>query len=77
VAGWTTVEEFELTVRNFRGRDVEVEIHRAVGNAVDFESDAEFEAHDAATRKIRFTLKASNSRRIVFKVTTRHGDNAR
>jgi len=75
--GWTTVEEFELEVRNFRGREVEVEIHRSMQGDFDFESDAGFEKHDADTQKVHFTLKAGEQRKLAFKVTTRNGTNRR
>ncbi|MBX3475446.1 MAG: DUF4139 domain-containing protein [Planctomycetes bacterium] len=77
LVGWTTVEEFELEVKNFRGRAVEVEIHRSMAGNFDFESTDPFEKEDAATRKIRFRLDAGVARKFRFTVTTRHGTNAR
>jgi hypothetical protein len=77
VVGWTSVEEFEITVQNYRGRDVEVEIHRSMNGNFTFESDDEWTKHDANTQKIHFTLKANDKRKLKFKVTTRHGTNAR
>ena len=74
--GWTTVEEHELTVRNFRGRDVEVEIHQTFAGDFDFDGDG-WEKHDADTQKIRFTLKAGTERKLKFTVTTRNGTNSR
>ncbi|MBK9974850.1 MAG: hypothetical protein IPP14_08760 [Planctomycetes bacterium] len=73
--GWTTVEEFELEVKNFRGRAVEVEIHRVVGGDFDFESSDTFETEDARTRKVTFSLAAGTARKIKFRVTTRQGSN--
>ncbi|MCB9933158.1 MAG: DUF4139 domain-containing protein [Planctomycetes bacterium] len=77
LVGWTTVEEFETEVKNFRNRDVEVEIHRSMQGLFEFESDDAWERHDADTRKIHFTLKAGESRKLSFKVTTKFGENAR
>ncbi len=73
--GWTTVEEFELEVKNFRGRAVEVEIHRVVGGDFDFESSDTFETEDVRTRKITFSLAGGAARKIKFRVTTRQGSN--
>ena len=77
LVGWTTVEEFETEVKNFRGRDVEVEIHRSMQGLFEFESEDAWEKHDADTQKIHFTLKAGESRKLTFKVTTKNGENAR
>ncbi|MBZ0135330.1 MAG: hypothetical protein K8I27_03015 [Planctomycetes bacterium] len=77
LVGWTTVEEFELTVKNFRDRDVEIEIHQDVRGDFDFDSEDPFETHDADTRKVHFTLKSGATRKLAFKVTVRHGENAR
>ncbi|MCA8918568.1 MAG: DUF4139 domain-containing protein [Planctomycetes bacterium] len=77
LAGWTTVEEFETTVTNFRDREVEVEIHRTMYGDFDFDSDDSFEKHDADTQKIHFTLKPGEKRVLKFTVTTRNGSNAK
>ena len=75
--GWTTIEEFTIEVQNFRDRDVEVEIHRSMSGDFDFESDDAWEKHDADTQKIKFSLKAGETRKLSFKVTTRSGTNAK
>ena len=75
LVGWTHVEEFELKVRNFRNRDVEVEIHRSMVGDWDSDSEDDWEKHDAGTRKIHFTLKANSERTLKLTVTTRNGTN--
>jgi hypothetical protein len=77
LVGWTTAEEFELKVHNFRGRDVEVEVHQTFYGDFDFDSADTWEKHDADTQKIRFTLKAGTERKLAFTVTTRNGTNSR
>lgn len=77
LVGWTTVEDFEFTVKNFRDRDVEVEIHRTMLGKFEFESEEPFEKHDADTRKIHLTLKSGETRKVAFTVTTKFGENAR
>jgi hypothetical protein len=77
LVGWTTVEEFEVTVSNFRDRDVEVEVHRTMAGMFTFESEDTWEKHDADTQKIHFTLKAGTERKLAFKVTTKQGENAK
>ncbi len=76
LVGWTTVEEFETEVRNFRRGAVEVEIHRSMYGDFDFAGEG-FEKHDADTQKIRFTLKAGETRKFKFTVTIRSGTNSR
>jgi hypothetical protein len=75
--GWTTVETFEMEVKNFRGRAVEVEIHRSAAGDFDFESATAFEKESFNTRKVKFTLGAGETRKMAFTITTRHGTNAR
>ncbi|MCA8915507.1 MAG: DUF4139 domain-containing protein [Planctomycetes bacterium] len=77
LVGYTTVEMFELEVKNFRARDVEVEIHRSMAGDFDFASEDKWEKHDADTQKIHFTLKAGSERKLALTVTTRQGTNSR
>ena len=77
LAGYTTVETFEIEVQNFRARNVEVEIHRSISGDFDFTAEDKWEKHDADTRKIRFALGANSSRKLSFTVTTRQGTNSR
>jgi hypothetical protein len=66
-----------MEVKNFRGRAVEVEVHRSAAGDFDFESQAAFEKESFDTRKVKFTLNAGETRKIAFIITTRHGTNAR
>ncbi|MCA8910414.1 MAG: DUF4139 domain-containing protein [Planctomycetes bacterium] len=77
LVGWTSVEDYEIIVTNFRARDVEVEIHRSMRGDFDFDSDDKWEKHDADTQKIHFTLKANSKRELKFTITTRNGTNAK
>ncbi|MBK8208070.1 MAG: DUF4139 domain-containing protein [Planctomycetes bacterium] len=77
LTGWTTVQTFELEVRNFRARDVEVEIHQSFGGDFDFTSEDKFEKHDAQTQKIKFALKSGETRKVTYTVTIREGTNSR
>ena len=77
LVGWTTVEEFELVVTNFRDIEVEVDIHQSFQGKFEFESDDKFEKHDAYTQKIHFALKPGEKRTLKYTVTTRFGTNAR
>jgi hypothetical protein len=75
--GWTTVEEFEIEVKNFRSKNVEVEIHRTVYNDFDFESADNPVVENFNTKKFIFGLEAGKSRTLKFKVTTRFGSNVK
>lgn len=77
IVGWTTVQQFELVVTNFRDIEVEVEIHQSFQGDFDFESVDKFEKHDADTRKIVFALKPGEKRTITYTVTTRSGTNVK
>ncbi|MCC6573790.1 MAG: DUF4139 domain-containing protein [Planctomycetes bacterium] len=77
IEGWTTVEEFEIEIKNFRGRAVEVEIHRACAGDFDFASNDTFATEDFQTRKFTFSLAAATTKKLAFTVTTRNGTNAK
>lgn len=77
VSGWTTLEEFEIEVKNFRGREIAVEIHRSAAGDHDFDSEDKPEVENFNTRKFRFALAANASRKLVFRITTRFGENVR
>ena len=77
VSGWTTVEEFEVEVRNFRGREVALEIHRSAQGDFDFESEDKPEVENFNTKKFKFALAANTSRKLAFKLTTRNGENVK
>ncbi|MBX3459060.1 MAG: DUF4139 domain-containing protein [Planctomycetes bacterium] len=74
--GWTQVDTYELELRNFRDREVEVEVHQAFGGDFDFSGEG-WERHDAQTHKWKLTLKAAETRKASYSVTTRMGTNAR
>jgi hypothetical protein len=75
VVGWMTVEQYEIEVKNFRDRDVEIEIHQSMNGEFTFDSPDPFEKEDAHTQKIRFTLKKGETRKIRYTLNTKHGDN--
>jgi len=77
VVGWTEETTFEIEVRNFRGRNVRVEIHITYGNHAEFRSDAEFEIETADTQKIAFALGANESRKLTYSVIRNIGRNVR
>lgn len=77
VSGWTTLEEFEIELKNFRGREIAVEIHRSAAGDHDFDSEDKPEVENFNTRKFRFALAANASRKLVFRITTRFGENVR
>ncbi|MCC6573789.1 MAG: DUF4139 domain-containing protein [Planctomycetes bacterium] len=77
IAGWTDIEEFEIEIKNFRGRAVEIEIHRSAYGDFDFASNDTFTAEDFQTRKFTFSLAAGNTKKLAFTVTTRQGSNAK
>ncbi len=77
LAGWTTVEEFELEVKNFRNRSVEVEIHRTMQGDFDFDSGDNPQVENFNTKKFTFSLSAATARTLKFKVTTRFGSNVK
>ena len=72
--GWTTVEDFELEVKNFRNRNVKVEIHRSFGQWTTFEGVG-WEKEDSNTQKIEFNLEAGKSSKLKFTITTKNGRN--
>ena len=77
VSGWTTVEKFELEVKNYRSKNIELEIHRSAQGDFDFESEDKPEKENFNTMKFKFALNANTSRKLNFTITTRNGDNVR
>ncbi|MCF6227752.1 MAG: hypothetical protein L3J82_03665 [Planctomycetes bacterium] len=74
LAGWTTVEDFEIEVKNFRGRKVKIEIHQSYGRWASFEGEG-WEKEDSNTKKTEFTLEANKSSKLKFTITTQNGRN--
>lgn len=74
VVGWTTVEDFEIEVKNFRGRSVKVEIHQSFGRWATFAGEG-WVKEDSNTKKAEFTLEANKSNTLNFTVTTKNGQN--
>ncbi len=77
VSGWTTVERFELEVKNYRAKNIEIEIHRSAQGDFDFESEDKPEKENFNTMKFKFALNANTSRKLTFTITTRNGDNVK
>jgi len=77
VSGWTTVEKFELEVKNFRNKNIEVEIHRSAQGDFDFECEDKTEKENFNTVKFKFALNANTARKLNFTITTRNGDNVK
>ncbi len=77
LAGWTTVEEFELEVKNFRNKNVEVEIHRSVYGDFDFDSTDNPQIENFNTKKFIFSLNAATARTLKLRVTMRFGSNVK
>ncbi|MHC4841091.1 MAG: DUF4139 domain-containing protein [Planctomycetota bacterium] len=76
LVGWTTVEDFEIEVKNFRNRSVKVEIHRSFGQWATFDGEG-WVKEDARTQKIEFNLEAGKSSKLKFTITTKNGRNRR
>ncbi|MEE9311154.1 MAG: DUF4139 domain-containing protein [Planctomycetota bacterium] len=74
LVGWTTVEDFEIEVKNFRGRKVKIEIHQSFGRWATFEGEG-WVKEDSDTNKAEFTLEANKSSKLKFTVTTKQGRN--
>ncbi len=78
LVGYTTVETFQTELKNFRGRAVEVEIHRVVDGDYDFDGGAvNWLTEDHRTKKVRTVLKPGETLKLDFTATIRHNENAR
>jgi hypothetical protein len=77
VSGWTVVEKFELEVKNYRNKNIELEIHRSAQGDFDFDSEDKPEKENFNTMKFKFALGANTSRKLNFTITTRNGDNVK
>lgn len=77
IAGWDTVEEFELSLKNFRNREVDFEINVRMGGDFDFDSETDSTKIDFQTQRFTITMKAGESRDVAYTVRTRFGSNIR
>lgn len=75
IAGWDTLEEFELDIKNFRNRDVDFEINVRLSGDFDFDSKTESTKIDFQTQRFALNMKAGESRQISYTVRTRFGTN--
>jgi hypothetical protein len=77
LAGWDTVEGFELELKNFRKRDVDFEINVVLSGDFDFDSETASSKIDFQTQRFSLNLKAGDSRKVAYTVRTRNGSNVR
>ncbi|MDC1141844.1 hypothetical protein OAU50_02025 [Planctomycetota bacterium] len=74
ISGWTTVEDFEIEIKNFRNKNVKVEIHRSFNKWASFDGEG-WVKEDANTQKIEFSLEANKTSKLKFTITTKNGSN--
>jgi hypothetical protein len=77
IRGWDTIEEFELTVKNFRNRDVEFEVNVNLNGDFEFVSATPSVKIDYQTQRFTLPMKAGESKTINYTVTTHQGSNVR
>lgn len=77
IAGWDTIEEFEIELKNFRPREVGFEINVVLSGKFEFDSEVKNKKIDHRTQRFTMILKANQKMKIRYTVTTKHGDNAK
>jgi hypothetical protein len=77
IRGWDTVEDFEVTLKNFRSRDVEFEVNVILAGDFDFTSETASTKIDFQTQRFALTMKAGEVKTITYNVRTRNGSNVR
>jgi len=77
IAGWDTVEDFEIELANYRGRPVDFEINVSFDGDFDFTSTAEAATVDYRTRRFSTSIAAGGRLKISYNVRTRFGTNIR
>ena len=75
--GWTTVEDYKLEIKNYRGRAVSFEVNLVFGGDFDFESETASVKVDYQTQRFAGELKANTPQTVTFKLTTRNGTNVK
>ena len=77
LAGWDTVEEFKLELKNFRAREIEFEIDTYIGGDFDFTSATASTKIDFRTQRFAVKLAAGAKLDISYTVRIRNGTNIR
>lgn len=77
LAGWDTVEEFKLELKNFRNREIEFEVDTYINGDFDFTSATASTKVDFRTQRFAVKLAAGAKMDIAYTVRIRNGTNVR
>lgn len=76
VAGWNEHTVYNQRIRNYSGKDIEVEIRRTYDGDTIFRSQLEPELHDFRTVQFTTQVKAGEKTTLLHEVITKQGKNA-
>jgi hypothetical protein len=77
VAGWDDRSAFAQRVRNYTGRDIDVEIRRSYDGHILFRSQLEPVLHDYRTAQFSTKAPAGEQTNLLFEIVQRQGYNAK
>ncbi|MHC4663590.1 MAG: DUF4139 domain-containing protein [Planctomycetota bacterium] len=77
VVGYDTIEEFEVKTENFSKKNTRLEMMRYFGGDFDLDTGAKTEKMSATEYKFHVTIPAGGKTEFKYKLTTRHGKNAK
>ncbi len=77
ISGWDDHEVFTQRIRNYSGKDIEVEVRRPLAGHVMFKSQLEPTLHDYQTPQFLARLAAGKRADLLFEVVRKQGTNAK
>jgi hypothetical protein len=77
IVGWDDHEVFTQRIRNYSGKDIEVEVRRTLPGHVIFKSQLEPKLHDYQTVEFLSRLAAGKRADLLFEVVRKQGTNAK
>ena len=73
LVGWVDHEVFDQRIRNYTGKDIQVEIRRTFPGHIHFKSQLNSKLHDYQTVEFKSTIAASKKANLLFEVARLQG----
>jgi len=77
LVGWTDHEVFSQRIRNYTGKDINIEVRRTLPGHILFKSRLEPKLHDYQTVEFKSTVAAGKKTNLLFEVIRLQGTSAK
>ena len=77
IVGWDDHEVFTQRIRNYSGKDIEVEVRRTLPGHIIFKSQLEPKLHDYQTVELHATVLAGKRADLLFELVRKQGTSAK